>query len=134
MADNKEALPLPSLGWLVKHNYLGPHTVWCGHNSVGDYRDADQGAHSTELTSMPAATAALSELRAEVERYKADTERLDWLCKQYVTVRIPMRYGSRMCFLGSPEDGDGETFPWDIRAAIDTARSAASGESAEGGK
>lgn len=76
--------------------------------------------------------AGVSELRAEVERYKADAERLDWLCEQYVVVRIPLRYGSKECFQGSPEDGDGETFPWNIRASIDAARSVAPGVAAQG--
>lgn len=54
----------------------------------------------------------------EVEK---DAARLDWLCRQFVTVRIPLRYGSRECFMGSPDDGDGDSLPWDIRAAIDAA-------------
>lgn len=50
-----------------------------------------------------------------------DAERLDWLSRQFVTVRIPMRYGSIECITGMPTDGDGESKPWDIRAAIDDA-------------
>ena len=50
-----------------------------------------------------------------------DAERLDWLSRQFVTVRIPMRYGSKVCITGMPTDDDGESKPWDIRAAIDAA-------------
>jgi hypothetical protein len=67
------------------------------------------------------AAQALQALREEVEGLRRDAERIDWLCEQYVVVRIPLRYGSKECFQGSPEDGDGETFPWDIRTAIDAA-------------
>jgi hypothetical protein len=67
------------------------------------------------------AAQALQALREEVEGLRRDAERIDWLCEQYVVVRIPLRYGSKECFQGSPEDGDGETFPWDIRASIDAA-------------
>lgn len=52
----------------------------------------------------------------------ADAKRIDWLCNQFVTVRIPLRYGSKECFMGSPDDDDGEYVPWDIRKAIDAAR------------
>lgn len=51
----------------------------------------------------------------------ADTQRLDWLCTQFVTVRTPLRYGSRENFMGLPDDNDGESVPWDIRKAIDAA-------------
>lgn len=51
-----------------------------------------------------------------------DAARLDWLGEQFVTVRIPLRYGSRECFMGSPDDNDGEPVPWNIRAKIDAAR------------
>jgi hypothetical protein len=50
-----------------------------------------------------------------------DAERLDFLSRQFVTVRTPMRYGSIECITGMPTDGDGESKPWDIRAAIDDA-------------
>lgn len=57
-----------------------------------------------------------------------DAELLDWLGNQYVTVRIPLPYGSRECFIGSPDDNDGAApSPWDIRAAIRTAIAAQQG-------
>ena len=61
-----------------------------------------------------------------------DAELLDWLGNQYVTVRIPLPYGSRECFIGSPDDNDGDApSPWDIRAAIRTAIAAQQGDSHE---
>ena len=54
-----------------------------------------------------------------------DTEMLDWLSRQYVAVRIPLRYGSRECFIGSP---DLEEETWDLRAAIRAAISRLKGE------
>lgn len=52
-----------------------------------------------------------------------DAARLDWLGKHLVTVRIPMPYGSRECFIGAPDDNDGEPdTPWNVREAIDAAR------------
>ena len=61
-----------------------------------------------------------------------DAELLDWLGNQYVTVRIPLPYGSRECFIGSPDDNDGAApSPWDIRAAIRTAIAAQQGDSHE---
>ena len=50
-----------------------------------------------------------------------DTKRIDWLATQFVTVRTPLRYGSAENFMGSPDDNDGESVPWDIRAKIDAA-------------
>jgi hypothetical protein len=64
----------------------------------------------------------LAAVKAREELLRADAERMDWLGSQFVTVRIPLRYGSRECFMGSPEDDDGERIPWNIRAAIDAAR------------
>lgn len=48
----------------------------------------------------------------------SDSEMLDWLATQFVTVRTPLRYGSKENFMGSPDDNDGESVPWDIRKAI----------------
>jgi hypothetical protein len=62
-----------------------------------------------------------AELQLENAELRKDAERLDWLSQQFVTVRIPLRYGSRECFMGSPDDNDGESVPWDIRARIDAA-------------
>lgn len=67
--------------------------------------------------------------QAQPEQVAQDSARLDWLCQQFVTVRIPLRYGSRECFMGSPDDNDGESVPWDIRSKIDAAR--ASGQEGE---
>lgn len=50
------------------------------------------------------------------EDVRRDAERLDWLSKQYVVVRIPMRWGTTACFTGFP---DLEEESWDLRAAID---------------
>lgn len=136
MADNKEALPINV--WRVEWDADGPNDIgWTDWYTEDDKVPSDWDGpppdRITALTDHATATAALSELRAEVERLKADAGRLDWLNNQYVVVRIPLRYGSKECFQGSPTDGDGEIFLWDIRTAIDAARSAASGESAEGG-
>lgn len=61
-------------------------------------------------------------LLVEPERLAlADRRRMDWLATQFVTVRTPLRYGSRENFMGSPDDNDGESVPWDIRKAIDAA-------------
>jgi len=54
-----------------------------------------------------------------------DSALIDWLCQQVVEVRIPLRYGSQQCFIGSPDDNDSESVPWDIRAAIRRAMLAA---------
>jgi hypothetical protein len=61
-----------------------------------------------------------------------DSALIDWLCQQVVEVRIPLRYGSQQCFIGSPDDNDGESVPWDIRASIRRAMLAAA--SKEGAK
>lgn len=54
-----------------------------------------------------------------------DSDMLDWLSNQVVDVRTPLRYGSQACFIGSPEDNDGESVPWNIREAIRSARAKA---------
>jgi hypothetical protein len=49
-----------------------------------------------------------------------DKEMIDWLEMQYVTVRIPLRYGSRECFMASPEEqeADWPAEPSDLRDKI----------------
>ena len=64
----------------------------------------------------------IDNLRAQLAEAQKDAERLDWLGNQFVTVRVPLRYGSKECFMGSPTDKDGEFIPWNIRAAIDAAK------------
>ncbi len=49
----------------------------------------------------------------------SDKERLDWLECMAVNVRLPLVYGSRDLWWASPEDGEGESWPSDIRAKID---------------
>lgn len=52
-----------------------------------------------------------------------DAERLDWLSRHVVDVRVNLMHGSRRVFLGVP-GGDEETTmdePWDIRGEIDKA-------------
>jgi hypothetical protein len=80
---------------------------------VGEAWDRDSSLEKW----FPLTAADLAELRE-------DAARLDWLSTQFVTVRTPLRYGSRENFMGSPEDNDGESVPWDIRAKIDAARAA----------
>jgi hypothetical protein len=59
----------------------------------------------------------------------SDTARMDWLEKQVVNVRAPLRYGSRDMFWASPEEVDGgPDGPSDLRARIDAAQAAAKGE------
>jgi hypothetical protein len=54
---------------------------------------------------------------------------MDWLEKQVVNVRAPLRYGSRDMFWASPEEVDGgPDGPSDLRARIDAAQAAAKGE------
>jgi hypothetical protein len=78
--------------------------------------------HAHELRASHAgALSRIAALEAENAELRKDAERLDWLSQQFVTVRIPLRYGSRECFMGSPDDNDGESVPWDIRARIDAA-------------
>ncbi|SOE37597.1 hypothetical protein [Delftia acidovorans] len=58
----------------------------------------------------------------------SDTARMDWLEKQVVNVRAPLRYGSRDLFWASPEEVDGgPDGPSDLRARIDAAQAAAKG-------
>lgn len=50
-----------------------------------------------------------------------DRHRLDWLEQHHVEVRKPLVYGSRAMFHASPEQGDGDETPSDLRAEIDKA-------------
>lgn len=65
--------------------------------------------------------AAINRLRDMAFSGAKDAEALDWLGHQFVTVRIPLRYGSKECFMGSPDDNDGEPVPWDIRGKVHAA-------------
>ena len=64
----------------------------------------------------------IDNLRAQLAEAQKDAARLDWLGNQFVTVRVPLRYGSKECFMGSPPDNDGEFIPWNIRAEIDAVK------------
>ena len=76
-----------------------------------------------ELSQITTATTAREILlQKQLAEARRDAERLDWLGNQFVTVRVPLRYGSKECFMDSPTDNDGEFIPWNIRAAIDAAR------------
>ena len=56
-----------------------------------------------------------------------DAKRMDWLEKQYVQVRAPMRYGSREMFSACPQEVEGlDDDPSDLRAQIDAAMGNAS--------
>lgn len=65
--------------------------------------------------------APLSANNAAAPAQPVDALRLDWLSRQYVTVRTPLPHFSREVFQGHPEDSDGEHAPWDVRAKIDRA-------------
>ncbi len=68
---------LPVLGWAIQYSLEGyaRYTV-SGHNCVADYRGFDPGATSIELTSMPTATATITQLRTELE---ASRERCEFM-------------------------------------------------------
>lgn len=63
-------------------------------------------------------------IAAALRQAAEDCERLDWLATQFVDVRVPGVYGSRLAFSGVPKiDIEGlDEAPFDIRSAIDTAR------------
>lgn len=58
----------------------------------------------------------IATLTAQLADLRRDAERLALLARMHVTVRVPMAYGSREGFAGSPEEGETQ---WNIRAAID---------------
>lgn len=73
---------------------------------------------------MAQSVAAEDGLRVALREYFAeagsdDKKRLDWLEMQCVSVRTLLPYGSLENFSANPGDGDGETFPSDIRQKID---------------
>lgn len=53
-----------------------------------------------------------------VQGEPSDTQRLDWLERQVVNVRTPMRYGSLQRFLASPDEEEQRS---DLRSRIDAA-------------
>jgi hypothetical protein len=48
-----------------------------------------------------------------------DKKRLNWLSKQFVAVRTPLVYGSRILFSAMPVESDGDETPSDLRQQID---------------
>lgn len=46
--------------------------------------------------------AEIEGLQAELDKARQDTEIMDWLERQHVDVRTPLRYGSREHFHASP--------------------------------
>jgi len=89
---------------------------------VGQWKNRAKAAHPSDAMLL---NLCIRELEEHLAAQQADTKRLDWLCRQFVTVRIPLRYGSETCFMGSPADDDGDLVPWDLRAAIDAVKGGA---------
>ena len=108
----------------------GEHKAYC----FGWWKalEVNQRANTTDATlhkiiasveaALDAAGAPAGKLVERIGALGEDAARLDWLGNQFVTVRVPLRYGSKECFMGSPTDKDGEFIPWNIRAAIDAAK------------
>lgn len=65
-------------------------------------------------------------LTAKLAAAEADTRRLDWLERQHVEVREPLRHGSRKLFLSAPEYDEESTWEAvsDLRSQIDSALAA----------
>ena len=108
----------------------GEHKAYC----FGWWKalEVNQRANTTDATlhkiiasveaALDAAGAPAGKLVERIGALGEDAARLDWLGNQFVTVRVPLRYGSKECFMGSPTDKDREFIPWNIRAAIDAAK------------
>jgi hypothetical protein len=60
--------------------------------------------------------------RSESAKPSADTERMEWLRRMHVEVRVPAVHGSFHLFHASPTDTDGDEEPSDIREQIDYQR------------
>lgn len=117
MADTKEALPV--VAWMNHVSLPGETQANLPHV----FFSREQAAEESEpLVCLLDATAAIAELRAEVERLRADAERLDWLARRDL---------NGLC-LGYNEDAPG---PYTVngstgrtfREAIDASRAGASG-------
>lgn len=94
-----------------------------------EQRDAMERASRPQYRAVltPAITAYLSVLskgaNAPGRQLPSDKDRMDWLERQVVNVRKPLRYGSEDMFWASPEDADGDDEePSSLREEIDRAR------------
>lgn len=124
-APKTEALRLARLQWaVIDHPYsdnieLRIERMLAQPQSFQDFAkelERENGDLATEVIRLQ------KELEAEkrkVEVATKDKERMDKLEYLDVTVRIPLVYGSREAFMSSPEQGDGEEEPSDIRAQLD---------------
>ncbi len=127
MADNKEALPVWAYAYAEEH---------FGRIVVRFSGEKTEGSH--ELVLKKDATAALSELRAEVERLRVDAERYRFL-RGFASPRskplpddMPLSYYPVRLRCDTAVYSP-STWGADVDRLVDAARSAASGESAEGG-
>lgn len=116
MADNKEALPV--LMCAINSAAVGDDPDW--REVQEQYRE---NADVVRFCDHATATAALSELRAEVERYRAAMMKIMWL---RTPGGSPSKYQYEVECIAAKVLGS-EAF------TAAAARSAASGESAEGG-
>jgi len=110
-----------------------PDAVAYRHSNTHDLHDTFEDVQLADAESEAEPLLLGSDVRTYGEQCRAagyaageaaggkDAERLDWLSRQFVTVQIPLRFGTKACFTGFPVDGDGESEPWDIRAEIDAA-------------
>lgn len=124
MAENKEALPV------VAWSYV-PSDVWVDVVYTDEPEKVklarECGREVTQLTDHATATAAIAELRADVDRLRSDAELLDWMGRAG-----PTSFG---VVIDAPHDGDYYVSPDDtptgygktFRAAIAAARAGAAG-------
>lgn len=75
--------------------------------------DAYQAGRAITAQALSGNGAASTEVEAPT-----DTQRLDWLERQHVEVRTPLRYGSRANFHACPDLEEDRS---DLRTAIDAA-------------
>lgn len=121
--EGVEALLLRLSHWIVMHRdlaFFGDHA--CGQcypngplNRTGftcEYHEAK------EIITNGAARLYASQTSAPDAGVDKDRTRMDWLCKQHVEVRTPLRYGSAANFHASPDLEEDES---DLRNQIDSA-------------
>jgi hypothetical protein len=104
-------------GSRITHRWSGPY-----HDRL-EYLLDGRALTLEEVKGMLHFAAVTSAVSAKGEQFKSlDEARMDWLEEMHVEVRVPLVHGSRALFHASPEQGDGEELPSNIRRQIDEAR------------
>ena len=84
---------------------MNEHELCCGTVADKQKLCAEIAERDRVIAAQQRRIGELLQERDEALAKQDDSERIEWLEKNYVSVRKPLRYGSKELFTASPSDG-----------------------------